>query len=103
MKNVVFAQEFCIDHTHPAFAGHFPGQPLVPAVMLLEQVALALQAWQRQRLTCVVQAKFMAPLLPDETAEVCLTRVEAQPSRVRFEIERAGMVLAAGVVEGATA
>ncbi len=100
MEDDVFTQEFCIDHAHPVFVGHFPGQPLVPAVMLLEQVAHALHAWQRQRLARVLQAKFMAPLLPDETAEVSLARVEAQPSRLRFEIQRAGMVLAAGVIEG---
>lgn len=96
-----FVRNFCLAGTHPVFAGHFPGQPLVPAVMLLEQVALALDAWRRQRLGAVLQAKFMAPLLPDESAQVVLSRVEAQPARARFEIRRLGMVLAAGVVEGA--
>ena len=31
-----------IEADHPSLPGHFPGRPLVPGVMLLEQVALAL-------------------------------------------------------------
>jgi 3-hydroxymyristoyl/3-hydroxydecanoyl-(acyl carrier protein) dehydratase len=95
-----YTQACRVDATHPALPGHFPGQPLVPGVMLLEQVALALRAWRRQRLARVLEAKFIAPLLPSQTALVCLTAVVGG-TRVRFEIQRDGMVLARGVVEGA--
>jgi hypothetical protein len=70
----------------------------VPGVVLLEQVALALRAWRDQRLTRVVEAKFLAPLLPDETAVVRLTSAD---TRVRFEIRRGDSLLARGLVEGA--
>jgi 3-hydroxymyristoyl/3-hydroxydecanoyl-(acyl carrier protein) dehydratase len=92
-----FEQPLRINVTHPALPGHFPGQPLVPGVVLLEQVALALRAWRGQRLARVVEAKFLAPLLPDEAATVRLTPAEA---RVRFEIRRDDTVLARGLVEG---
>jgi 3-hydroxyacyl-[acyl-carrier-protein] dehydratase len=82
---------------HPCLPGHFPGRPLVPGVWLLEQVALALQAWRGQRLARVVEAKFLVPLRPGETAELELAE---RASRLRFEINRAGTLLARGVIEG---
>lgn len=93
-----YEQALRIAAGHPALPGHFPGQPLVPGVILLEQVALALRAWRGQRLGRVLEAKFVAPLLPDEAARLRLT--ETGESRIRFEIRRDGMVLARGLVEG---
>jgi 3-hydroxymyristoyl/3-hydroxydecanoyl-(acyl carrier protein) dehydratase len=98
--NAGFVQALRVDAGHPALPGHFPGEPLVPGVLLLEHVALALRAWRGQRLGRVLEAKFAAPLRPDETAQLQLTAADA--SRVRFEIRRDGMVLARGLVEGAT-
>jgi 3-hydroxymyristoyl/3-hydroxydecanoyl-(acyl carrier protein) dehydratase len=97
---VTFTQACCIDAAHPALPGHFPGRPLVPGVVLLEQVALALRAWRQQRLARVLEAKFIAPLLPAQSAQVCLTAI-AGGMRVHFVIQRDSMVLVRGVVEGA--
>ena len=103
-----FEQNFCIDANHPVLPGHFPGHPLVPGVMLLEQVALALRRWRDLRIARVLEAKFVAPLLPGESARVRLTPMASIPAhappenpRVRFEIFRADVPLARGVIEGA--
>jgi 3-hydroxyacyl-[acyl-carrier-protein] dehydratase len=54
---------------HPSFAGHFPGQPLLPGVVLLSLVleaVLAHSGWA-QRLgpaPKLAQAKFLAPVRP---------------------------------------
>ncbi|HET6430635.1 hydroxymyristoyl-ACP dehydratase [Dyella sp.] len=97
----------CFDHpfqvpaSHPSLPGHFPGRPLVPGVVMLEQVALALRAWRGQRLARVIEVKFMAPLLPQQPAALQLSETGG---RVRFHIHGpAGVLLARGVVEGATA
>lgn len=59
---------------HPCLPGHFPGQPVVPAVVGLQTVVEVMQAerpgW---RLQGIRQAKFMSPLLPEERFEITLT------------------------------
>lgn len=98
MSHATFHREFRVAADHPSLPGHFPGSPLVPGVMLLEQVALALRAWRGERLARVQDAKFVAPLLPDQNAQVTLTDMQG---RVRFEIRRDDELLARGTVEGA--
>ncbi|MGY3041361.1 3-hydroxyacyl-[acyl-carrier-protein] dehydratase [Rhodanobacter sp. TND4EL1] len=97
-----FEQVIRIEAGHPALPGHFPGHPLVPGVILLDHVAQALRHWRGQRITRLLEAKFVAPLLPDETAMLCLTGAAPEGSRARFEIRREGQLLARGMVEGAT-
>ena len=101
MNGTNFERTLCIGANHPALPGHFPGQPLVAGVILLEQVALALRDWRGQRLARVLEAKFVAPLRPDEAAVLRLSASTMDAARIRFEIERAGKLLARGVVEGA--
>lgn len=86
--------------THPALPGHFPGQPLVPGVVMLDAVAQALRAWRGERLARIVEAKFIAPLEPDGSAEV---RLDEAGERVRFEIRCDDQLLARGIVQGAPA
>jgi 3-hydroxyacyl-[acyl-carrier-protein] dehydratase len=116
MNAPVFEQKVCIDAGHSALPGHFPGDPLVPGVILLERVALAVRAWRGQRLARVLEAKFMAPLLPTQVAVVRLTAAApggsnlANPEpqigldrirfeRIRFEIRRDDSLLARGIIE----
>ncbi len=88
----------CVPHEHPCLPGHFPGHPLVPGVVLLQHVAKALRDWREQRLTRVLEAKFLAPLHPGEQAELELDDVAG---RIRFEVRRESVVVARGVIEGA--
>jgi len=94
-----FQRVFRVAVDHPSLPGHFPGSPLVPGVLLLEQVALALRAWRGERLARVLDAKFMAPLLPEQQATVTLTEANG---RVRFEIRHDDGLLARGSIEGTT-
>lgn len=99
---VPYARRFSIAADHPCLAGHFPGRPLVPGVLLLEQVALALRTWRDERLARVVEAKFIAPLLPGEEAELRLGGGDApRIGHLRFEIRRGDTLLARGRVETA--
>lgn len=53
---------------HPAFAGHFPGRPIVPGVVLLDRVLWLAQSLgnpQPDQWT-VSQAKFLRPCGPGD-------------------------------------
>jgi 3-hydroxymyristoyl/3-hydroxydecanoyl-(acyl carrier protein) dehydratase len=86
--------------THPALRGHFPGRPLVPAVLLLEAAAMLLQE-QGLRVVGIERAKFLAPLQPRQAATLRIwprTTTDWQ-----FAIDRAEMAIARGVLRVAAA
>jgi 3-hydroxyacyl-[acyl-carrier-protein] dehydratase len=93
---------------HPAFAGHFPGTPIVPGVLLLDAaVHAALQA-NRSSKACVEEpggpagmcqvssAKFLSPVGPGETLTICLDTTAA--GGVRFEISCGDREVATGTL-----
>lgn len=52
---------------HPAFAGHFPGRPIVPGVVILDQAILfAARQLSAPRGWTVDNAKFLSPVSPGE-------------------------------------
>lgn len=53
-------------HAHPALPGHFPGQPVVPGVVLLELAQAAVEDASGQRVAGVAMAKFLSPAGPDD-------------------------------------
>ena len=54
------------DHHHPSLEGHFPGQPIIPGVVLLDQMAEALKKKQGRYLKIhrIPWVKFLSPLEP---------------------------------------
>ncbi len=58
---------------HPSLPGHFPGQPVVPAVVGLQAVTnVMLDTCPGWQLCGIRQAKFMSPLLPEEEFVIAL-------------------------------
>jgi 3-hydroxyacyl-[acyl-carrier-protein] dehydratase len=64
---------FLFTENFAGFAGHFPGQPILPAVVQILTVASLVgeAAGCRQRLVAVEDAKFLSPVLPGQELLVC--------------------------------
>ena len=77
---------------HPAFAGHFPGVPIVPGVLLLDAAVAALEQQTGRRVTQIASAKFLRPVGPGEG----LSLVWDSPAGTRFEIKAASQLAASG-------
>lgn len=94
---------FVIDAAHPAMAGHFPGHPIVPGVVLLDHAVLALGATLGRPLA-VAQAsmlKFLNPVRPGQRVEV-LHQSEAAAGgdeTIRFTLRSAGRDVASGTLQ----
>lgn len=90
---------FAVPQDHPALAGHFPGRPIVPGALLLDQVLTQLSAAMGRPVARLQQVKFTAALLPEEMARVAFDRTGP---RVRFSVttlrDGAAVVLASGRV-----
>lgn len=82
-----------VEHDHPAYAGHFPGRPILPGVVLLDRAQRALQAACGCTITGVAQAKFLSPVQPGEVLEL---DYEDTGTGVRFEIRCAARRIASG-------
>lgn len=66
------SQRFLFDQDFPAFQGHFPGQPVLPAVIqiMAGESVLAALLGRKILLTSVRDAKFFLPLGPGSLVDV---------------------------------
>jgi 3-hydroxyacyl-[acyl-carrier-protein] dehydratase len=89
-------RSFRIAASHPSLPGHFPGQPVVPGVVLLDQIAAMLESEWKLRLVGLPQVKFIRPLLPECDAEAV---IEGSGGNLRFRISVGNETIASGVIE----
>jgi 3-hydroxyacyl-[acyl-carrier-protein] dehydratase len=91
-----------VSETHPAFAGHFPGQPVLPGVALLAEVmelllahrpALARGDWVFETV------KFLSPVGPGAQLRVML---RPQGDGHAFEVSEGATAVARGRLTAAS-
>lgn len=87
-----------IPEQHPAFAGHFPGHPIVPGVVLLDEALHAISSALQRPLEQyeIASAKFLAVVGPGEQLRISF---ELKPNgTLRFDIEGGGRKVATGAL-----
>src|SRR5262249_4017869 len=70
---------------HPSLPGHFPNAPLVPGVVILDEVVAALGEWQRNsQLSGLRGVNFSAPLKPEQPFPISLSATTENAGEVSF-------------------
>ena len=83
---------------HPAYAGHFPGHPVLPGVVILAEVLAGIEAATGRPAAAweIATAKFVAPVEPG--AALTLHHEVTASGGVRFEVRSAATIVAHGTL-----
>jgi 3-hydroxymyristoyl/3-hydroxydecanoyl-(acyl carrier protein) dehydratase len=83
---------------HPAYAGHFPGRPILPGVALLAEVmhAVAEATGRGAGEWNLASAKFLQPVTPGTA--LTLEHAVAPDGAVRFEVRSEAGTVASGTL-----
>ena len=85
---------------HPTLPGHFPGAPLVPGVVILDEVLAALIEWrQDSQLTGIRMVKFLAPLQPEQAFTISFSVRNEHAVEVNFCCRAEDRVIVEGQLE----
>ncbi len=83
---------------HPAFAGHFPGTPILPGVVLLDTALQAIADASGIELNCceISSVKFLSPANPGD--ELVIQHVISASGAIRFDIAAGTRKIASGSI-----
>ena len=98
MPGAPVSTALAVARDHPAYDGHFPGQPILPGVVILAEVLAAIaqatsipvERWE------VANAKFLDPVTPGTA--LTLSHEQLAAGGVRFELRSAAGVVASGAL-----
>ena len=93
IRDGVFSASFVFDPGLSVFAGHFPGNPLLPGIMEIEIIRRVAEAARagRFRIDTVSRAKFTGPIRPGDVISVEVALKDSGP-----HVSAAGTLSVAG-------
>ena len=91
MKSCLF-----IPNSDPAITGHFPNNPIIPAALLLDQIALKFGELTGKQVTTFAKVRISQPLLPETDIDIKFEVLETD--RVRFTCAVSGDIAATGIL-----
>lgn len=97
---MTFEVHRAITADHPSLPGHFPDAPLVPGVLILDEVLAALCDWHKDcQLTAIRTVKFLQPLKPEQPFTICFSASNDDASQINFCCCIEGRVMVEGQLE----
>lgn len=97
---MTFEVSCIIRANHPTLPGHFPGAPLVPGVVILDEVLAALIEWRQDwQLTGIRMVKFLAPLQPEQAFMISFSVRNENAAEVNFCCRAEDRVIVKGQLE----
>ena len=86
---------------HPAYPGHFPGNPILPGVVVLSEVLAAVAASSGRPASAwrLANAKFVSPVTPGSALTLSC---EESAGNVRFEVRAGSRTIATGTLAART-
>ncbi|PYI48373.1 MAG: hydroxymyristoyl-ACP dehydratase [Verrucomicrobia bacterium] len=97
---MTFEARRAISANHPSLPGHFPDRPLVPGVVILDEVLTALVEWRKDcQLAGIRAVKFLVPLKPEQTFTICLSASDDGGREVNFSCRIEDRIIVEGRLE----
>jgi 3-hydroxymyristoyl/3-hydroxydecanoyl-(acyl carrier protein) dehydratase len=99
-SRMTFEARRAISADHPSLPGHFPGAPLVPGVVILDEVLGALLEWRKDCLVSAIRTvKFLVPLKPGQIFTIRFSAGDDGGGEVNFSCRVADRVIVEGRLE----
>jgi 3-hydroxyacyl-[acyl-carrier-protein] dehydratase len=97
LRHMIFEVRRIIAADHPSLPGHFPGAPIVPGVVILDEILSALIQWRKDsRLEVIHVVKFLVPLKPEQPFIICLSVEEDTRDEINFHCRVGDRIIVEG-------
>lgn len=89
--------QFAADH--PTAPGHFPGYPIIPGALLLDEVVRVVSGDTENTATVIRSAKFFHPVRPGQNTRVSWCHLSDGALKFECHLSDENILVASGVIE----